>query len=126
MLRLQQELRELCEQLNAAAEAEGGGPVPPPFCAFNGGNDVWADIGNKRVGVTGLSSLLELPAQSVLHVGDQFLNTGNDYEARKSCPCLWIVNPTETKQVLKHILRNALLLPEDALKEGRAPPSTGP
>eukprot|EP00964_Phaeocystis_antarctica_P157409 scaffold127585_cov51-Phaeocystis_antarctica.AAC.2 len=44
------------------------------------------------------------PAESVLHVGDQFLNTGNDYEARNSCPCLWIVSPTETKQVLKHIL----------------------
>ena len=120
MLRLQQELRDVCERLNVAAE--GGGPVPPPFCAFNGGNDVWADIGNKRVGVTGLSRLLELPAESVLHVGDQFLNTGNDYEARNSCPCLWIVSPTETKQVLKHILRHALLLPEDALKEGKAPP----
>ena len=55
MLRLQQELRDVCERLNAAAE--GGGPVPPPFCAFNGGNDVWADIGNKRVGVTGSSRL---------------------------------------------------------------------
>ena len=22
-----------------------------PFCAFNGGNDVWVDIGNKLIGV---------------------------------------------------------------------------
>ena len=28
------------------------------------------------------------------------------------------------KQVLKHILRHALLLPEAALKEGKAPPPT--
>ena len=28
------------------------------------------------------------------------------------------------KQVLKHILRHALLLPEAALKEGKAPPTT--
>ena len=55
VLRLQQELRDVCKRLNTAAE--GGGPVPPPFCAFNGGNDVWADIGNKRVGVTGSSRL---------------------------------------------------------------------
>eukprot|EP00908_Phaeocystis_cordata_P012174 Transcript_23139.p2 GENE.Transcript_23139~~Transcript_23139.p2 ORF type:complete len:211 (-),score=93.01 Transcript_23139:169-801(-) len=122
VLRLQEELRATCDELNAAAAA-GDGAAAPPFCAFNGGNDVWADIGNKRVGVTGLSKLLELPAESVLHVGDQFLNTGNDYEARHSCPCLWIVNPVETKQVLKHILRDALLLPDDALKEGKEPPS---
>ena len=51
---------------------------PPPYCAFNGGNDVWVDIGNKRVGVMGLCTLLQLPPESVLHVGDQFLNTGND------------------------------------------------
>jgi hypothetical protein len=35
----------------------------------------------------------------VLHVGDQFLNTGNDYAARDVCPCVWIVSPTETRQV---------------------------
>ena len=48
------------------AHRRGEGPVPPPFCAFNGGNDVWADIGNKRVGVTGLSRLLELPADAYM------------------------------------------------------------
>ena len=47
-----------------------GEPLPP-FCAFNGGNDVWCDIGNKRVGVDGLRRMLELPHASVLHVGDQ-------------------------------------------------------
>ena len=72
--------------------------TPPPYCAFNGGNDCWVDIGSKREGVAGLCQLLQLPPQSVLHVGDQFLNTGNDYAARDICPCVWIVNPTETRQ----------------------------
>ena len=74
--RLQAELGAHCDAANAEAAAGGGAPVPP-FCAFNGGSDVWADIGNKKVGVAGLSKLLEFPPESVIHVGDQFLNTGN-------------------------------------------------
>lgn len=42
----------------------------PPFCAFNGGSDVWVDIGNKRVGVEGLRTVLQLPPSSVLHGGE--------------------------------------------------------
>ena len=74
--RLQAELGAHCDAANAEAAASGGAAVPP-FCAFNGGSDVWADIGNKKVGVAGLFELLELPPESVIHVGDQFLNTGN-------------------------------------------------
>ena len=47
----------------------------------------------------------------------QFLNTGNDVAARDVCPCVWIVNPTETRQVLKHVLLEALQLKRDALKD---------
>ncbi len=88
--------------------ANGGRGVALPFCAFNGGSDVWCDVGTKRVGVDGLRKVLGLVAECVLHIGDQFLNTGNDHAARHSCPCLWITNVGETKQVIKHVLRDAL------------------
>ena len=52
--------------------------VKLPFCAFNGGSDVWVDVGNKRVGVHILSAYLGMPKEDILHIGDQFLNTGND------------------------------------------------
>ncbi|KAL1496099.1 hypothetical protein AB1Y20_014724 [Prymnesium parvum] len=110
VLRLQAELRELSYR----------SPVRlPPYCAFNGGNDCWVDIGSKREGVAGLCQLLHLPAQSVLHVGDQFLGTGNDYAARDVCPCVWIIDPTETRQVLKHVLKEALGMDRAALKDPR-------
>ncbi|KAH8053232.1 hypothetical protein JL720_14710 [Aureococcus anophagefferens] len=75
-----------------------------PFCAFNGGSDVWVDVGTKREGVQGFQRLLGIRPENCLHVGDQFLITGNDYASRSSCPCLWITNPTETKRVLADIL----------------------
>lgn len=78
-----------------------------PFCAFNGGRDVWIDVGNKRVGVRILASYLGIPNEQTIHVGDQFLNTGNDYAARGVCPCIWITNPDETTYILKSILRLA-------------------
>eukprot|EP00736_Rhodelphis_marinus_P005157 Rmarinus@m.14178 len=75
-----------------------------PYCAFNGGSDVFVDVGNKRVGVQGIMRYLDfLPVES-LHIGDQFLNTGNDYAARDACPTVWITSPRETKFVLKTIL----------------------
>lgn len=78
-----------------------------PFCAFNGGSDCWVDAGNKRVGVQILQAYLDVPPVKTLHIGDQFLNTGNDYAARDSCPCLWITKPEETTYILKLILRMA-------------------
>lgn len=61
-----------------------------PYCAFNGGSDAWVDVGNKRVGVQILQSYLGIEAAETLHIGDQFLNTGNDYAARDCCP--WYVS----------------------------------
>jgi IMP and pyridine-specific 5'-nucleotidase len=78
-----------------------------PFCAFNGGSDVWVDVGNKRVGVHALAAYLGHPPDEILHIGDQFLNTGNDFAARDICPCIWICNPDETTYILKSILRLA-------------------
>ena len=78
-----------------------------PFCAFNGGKDCWVDVGNKRVGVQILESYLGIQPAETLHIGDQFLNTGNDYAARGVCPCIWITSPDETTYILKTILRLA-------------------
>lgn len=85
--------------------------TPLPYCAFNGGRDVWVDVGNKRVGVQILQSYLGVPAEETLHIGDQFLNTGNDYAARQTCPCIWITSPDETTYILKSILRLAGIAP---------------
>jgi IMP and pyridine-specific 5'-nucleotidase len=81
--------------------------VSLPFCAFNGGRDAWVDVGNKRVGVQVLQSYLGIPAEETLHIGDQFLLTGNDFAARSVCPCVWITSPEETTYILKSILRLA-------------------
>jgi IMP and pyridine-specific 5'-nucleotidase len=64
---------------------KGAGPSIP-FCVFNGGRDVWVDVGNKRVGVEILASYMGVDPVDILHIGDQFLNTGNDYAARDVCP----------------------------------------
>ena len=42
-----------------------------PYCAFNGGRDVWVDVGNKRVGVEVLTSYLGISLKETLHIGDQ-------------------------------------------------------
>jgi IMP and pyridine-specific 5'-nucleotidase len=55
-----------------------------PYCAFNGGRDVWVDVGNKRVGVSILQTFLGLEPPECLHVGDQFLNTGEGRGERGS------------------------------------------
>ena len=75
-----------------------------PFCAFNGGRDAWVDVGNKRVGVSVLQAYVGAAPADTLHIGDQFLNTGNDYAARDCCPCIWITSPTETEYILRKIL----------------------
>ena len=81
--------------------------VSLPFCAFNGGRDAWVDVGNKRVGVQVLQSYLGISCEETLHIGDQFLLTGNDFAARSICPCVWITSPEETTYILKTILRLA-------------------
>lgn len=90
--------------------------VDLPRCIFNGGTDAWCDVGNKRVGVMMLQSYLGVQAVKTLHIGDQFLNTGNDYAARDVCPCIWITSPEETTYILKSILRLAGLGAHDDAK----------
>ncbi|KAF9428195.1 IMP 5'-nucleotidase [Podila epigama] len=74
-----------------------------PFCVFNGGNDVFVDIGNKLIGVQVLQKYLGAAPAATVHVGDQFLSTGNDFATRSSCCTLWIVSPEETEDVLKEL-----------------------
>ncbi len=98
------------EALRKMRNGEGPGL---PYCAFNGGTDAWVDVGNKRVGVQILQSYLGITPERSLHIGDQFLNTGNDYAARDVSPCIWIINPQETTYILKTILRLAGILSHD-------------
>ena len=79
-------------------------PITLPFCAFNGGRDAWVDVGDKRIGVEALQSYLKISPKQCLHVGDQFLKTGNDVAARAVSPCVWIISPKETLKVLEILL----------------------
>ena len=75
-----------------------------PYWSFNGGRDAWVDAGDKSVGVAALQAWLGIAKDATMHVGDQFLNTGNDVRARNVAPCLWIISPAETAKVLVHVL----------------------
>jgi len=77
-----------------------------PFCAFNGGNDVFVDIGDKSWGVRACQNFLGgIEGSKTLHVGDQFLSAGaNDFKARLACTTAWIANPAETVQLLDELL----------------------
>ncbi|KXS17242.1 IMP-specific 5-nucleotidase [Gonapodya prolifera JEL478] len=71
-----------------------------PFCAFNGGNDVWVDIGNKLIAAKILWSWLGIDGEETIHVGDQFLSTGNNVSTRSACCTLWVADPKETEGAL--------------------------
>ncbi|KKY18674.1 putative imp-specific 5nucleotidase [Phaeomoniella chlamydospora] len=77
-----------------------------PFCAFNGGNDVFVDIGDKSWGVMGVQKWFGgIEPRETLHVGDQFLSAGaNDFKARLAGCTAWIANPRETVGLLDEIL----------------------
>ncbi|KAI8928459.1 IMP-specific 5-nucleotidase [Entophlyctis helioformis] len=79
--------------------------LPIPFCAFNGGSDMWLDIGNKLIGVGMLQEMLGCLGHETLHVGDQFLSTGNDIATRSACSTVWITSPEETADVLTVLAR---------------------
>lgn len=53
-----------------------------PFCAFNGGNDIFVDIGDKSWGVRACQEYFGgIHGSKSLHVGDQFLSAGaNDFK----------------------------------------------
>jgi IMP and pyridine-specific 5'-nucleotidase len=77
-----------------------------PFTVFNGGADVFLDIGDKSLGVQACQKWFGgIPPSSTLHVGDQFLSGGgNDFKARSACCCAWIASPTETVALLDEMI----------------------
>lgn len=76
------------------------------FCAFNGGSDVWVDIGDKRYGVLSLQKYLgNISNKQTLHFGDQFSSVGaNDYKARLAASTVWVASPRETLDVLEEFI----------------------
>ncbi|KAI8811289.1 IMP-specific 5-nucleotidase, partial [Cladochytrium replicatum] len=82
---------------------EGSTPLLP-FCAFNGGTDVWVDVGSKMIAVELLQRFLGAKPAATLHVGDQFLSTGNDFATRAACTTVWITSPEETGEVLNELI----------------------
>ncbi|GIL80770.1 hypothetical protein Vretimale_9127 [Volvox reticuliferus] len=77
-----------------------------PFCAFNGGNDVFVDVGNKLLGLEALMKYLRVTPPEVLHVGDRFTDSGNDVATRDICSVLWVANPEETGFFIKMLLKD--------------------
>eukprot|EP00250_Pteridium_aquilinum_P006963 c16778_g1_i1 orf=141-1703(+) len=77
-----------------------------PFCAFNGGNDVFVDVGNKSVGLGALMTYSQKKPHETLHVGDRFTISGNDAATRSKCPILWVANPEETSFYTRMLLRD--------------------
>ena len=80
-----------------------------PFCAFNGGNDVFVDVGNKSVGLRALMKYLNKKCCETLHVGDRFTVSGNDSATRSQCSILWVANPEETAFFARLLLRDIRL-----------------
>ena len=76
-----------------------------PFCTFNGGRDVFVDVGSKDLGIASLQALVGARPQSTLHIGDQFTLTGNDLLARRACGTLWVDSPEETSILLSYMIR---------------------
>ncbi|THW17945.1 IMP-specific 5'-nucleotidase 1 [Aureobasidium pullulans] len=76
-----------------------------PFCAFNGGSDVFIDIGDKSWGVLSCQRYFGgIEGNKSLHIGDQFLSIGaNDFKARLACTTGWVASPTETVALLDEI-----------------------
>lgn len=107
-------LEEIC--LTLQQELKG---FSVPFCAFNGGNDVWVDIGNKALGIQALQKYVfrflpkELQGEELsiiqgtecLHVGDRFTRTGNDTRSREAATTVWVSNPQETAYIMKKLLK---------------------
>ncbi|KAK5943431.1 IMP 5'-nucleotidase [Knufia obscura] len=77
-----------------------------PFTVFNGGADVFLDVGDKSLGVQACQKWFGgIQPSSTLHVGDQFLSGGgNDFKARSACCCAWIASPTETLALLDEMI----------------------
>jgi len=105
-----QKILELSALGNSAGVGAPGRRRGVPFCAFNGGRDVFVDIGDKSWGVAVCQEWFGgreggvIRGENTLHVGDQFLSAGsNDFKARSVCTTAWIANPAETVDLLDEL-----------------------
>jgi IMP and pyridine-specific 5'-nucleotidase len=94
------------QQVVESSLEDGSSGSRIPFTVFNGGADVFLDIGDKSLGVQACQKWFGgIPPSSTLHVGDQFLSGGgNDFKARSACCCAWIASPTETVALLDEMI----------------------
>ncbi|OAG36810.1 hypothetical protein AYO21_08983 [Fonsecaea monophora] len=92
--------------INTANSEKPASYADIPFTVFNGGADVFLDIGDKSLGVQSCQKWFGgIPPSSTLHVGDQFLSGGgNDFKARSACCCAWIASPAETVALLDEMI----------------------
>jgi IMP and pyridine-specific 5'-nucleotidase len=95
---------EVLEELAISVQVRLEAPAGIPFCAFNGGADVFVDVGNKSLGLEALMAHLGLQPAQVLHVGDRFTESGNDSATRDCCTILWVANPEETQWFVAKLL----------------------
>jgi len=79
-----------------------------PYCAFNGGNDVFVDVGNKNHGLLALQNYFNAQPHQVVHVGDRFTDSGNDRATRDCCSILWVANPEETAFFMKVLIKDLM------------------
>ena len=75
-----------------------------PHCAFNGGRDVFIDIGHKALGIRALQARIGAAPAATVHFGDRFTRTGNDLRARDVANTLWVTGPAETEYLLTLLL----------------------
>lgn len=96
---------QVLEELTLATQhALGEYKSSVPTCAFNGGHDVFVDIGSKALGLTALQGLLGTTAVHTVHVGDRFTHTGNDFRARDCASTLWVASPANTLELLHKLV----------------------
>lgn len=58
--------------------------APLPFCAFNGGGDVFVDVGNKSLGLEALMQYLKFNPSQVLTLND---TPGSSLDDQPCCAC---------------------------------------
>ena len=56
--------------------------IPVPFCAFNGGRDVFIDVGHKALGIRALQHRVGAYPGQTVHAGDRFTTTGAQRRAK--------------------------------------------
>ncbi len=117
-------LEELTLATQAALAALGSSAIP--CCAFNGGHDVFVDVGSKALGLAALQGLLGASPESTVHVGDRFTSTGNDLRTRDCASTLWTASPSNTLQLLHRLVplvaeARAAAAPAPAPAEAAAP-----